>query len=79
MNGLVERYGLRLAHFQSHYLPDGWQRRVESFGVFGELAVFLVDPVDIAVGKLFSRRDKDLDDVRMLKRVLELARRRSTA
>ena len=70
VDGLAERYGLRLAHFQSHYLPDDWQQRVEPFGAFDELAVFLVHPVDIAVGKLFSHRTKDLDDVRMLKRVL---------
>ena len=68
---LLARYGLRLAHFQSHYLPDGWARRVESFGVFGQLTVFLVDPVDIAVGKLFSRREKDLDDVRVLRPLLD--------
>ena len=67
VNRLADRYGLRLTHFQSHYLPDGWARRVASFGVFGQLTVFLVDPVDVAVGKLFSRRDKDLDDVRHLR------------
>ncbi len=71
LNRLVDRYGLRLTHFQSHYLPEGWQDRVESFGLFGEMSVFLVDSVDIAVGKVFSRRDKDLDDVRTLRRVLD--------
>ena len=66
MERLITRYGLRLAHFQSHYLPDNWESRLKSFGVFGPLQVFLVDPVDIALGKLFSRREKDLDDVRSL-------------
>ena len=66
LNGLVARYGLRLTHFQSHYLPDGWQSRTSSLGRFGKLDVFLVDPLDIVVGKLFSARAKDLDDVRML-------------
>ena len=70
---LVSRYNLRLTHFQSHYLPDGWQRRVESFGTLGQLSVFLVDPIDIAVGKLFSRREKDLDDVRALRPLLDWA------
>lgn len=71
LDRLADRYGLRVAHFQSRYLPDGWADRVGSFGVFGQLTVFLVDPVDIAVGKVFSRRDKDLDDVRTLKRELD--------
>ena len=63
---LAARYGLRLAHFQSHYLPDHWETRLKSFGVFGHLQIFLVDPLDIALGKLFSRREKDLDDLRVL-------------
>jgi hypothetical protein len=68
---LVARYNLRLTHFQSHYLPAGWERRVQSFGMFGQLSVSLVDPVDIVVGKLFSRREKDLDDVRVLRPLLD--------
>jgi len=64
VENLATRYGLRLAHFQSHYLPDGWESRLHSFGVFGQLNVFLVDPTDILLGKLFSRREKDLDDLR---------------
>jgi hypothetical protein len=40
---------------------------VESFGVFGEMKVFLVDAIDIFVGKLFSHRAKDLTDLRVLK------------
>lgn len=64
------RYGLYLAHFQSHYLPDGWSSRLTSLGSYGKLKVFLVDPIDIFVGKLFSRRDKDLDDLRTLCEVL---------
>ena len=67
LDALVDVYNLRLAHFQSHYLPDGWIRRVESFATFGELSVFLVSPVDIFVGKLFSMRIKDRADLRTLK------------
>lgn len=64
------RYGLHLAHFQSHYLPEGWESRLHSRGKTGTLEVFLVDPIDIFVGKLFSRREKDLDDLRALSPLL---------
>jgi len=63
---LADSHGLRLAHFQSHYLPEGWRQRLESLGLFGKLEVFLLDPTDIVVGKLFSNRQKDRDDLRML-------------
>jgi hypothetical protein len=66
LEDLVSDYGLRLSHFQSHYLPSGWEGRVRSLGPIRNLQVFLVDPLDIAVGKLFSRRRKDLSDVRVL-------------
>lgn len=62
---LAARYGLKLTHFQSHYLPDGWESRTRSLGQFGSMAVRVVDPIDILVGKLFSKRPKDLDDVRL--------------
>ena len=68
---LAERYGLRIAHFQSHYLPAGWQNRLLWQGDFGRLNVYVVDPYDLFVGKLCSRRDKDRDDVRVLARRLE--------
>ena len=61
------RYGLYIAHFQSHYLPRAWENRVESYSSFRRLEVELVDTLDIAVGKLFSKRDKDLDDLRELR------------
>jgi hypothetical protein len=73
LNGLIIRYGLRLAHFQSHYLPSGWQTRLKSLGKFGQLEVHLVDEYDIAVGKLFSARDKDRDDLRALSKQLDKA------
>jgi Nucleotidyltransferase of unknown function (DUF6036) len=65
------RYGLYIAHFQSHYLPQGWSERLHSRGNYGKLEVFVVDPVDIFVGKLFSRREKDLDDLRVLSSTLD--------
>lgn len=57
------RHDLHIAHFQSHYLPAGWQNRVRSRGNFGKLEVYLVDPLDIFVGKLMSKRDKDYRDL----------------
>lgn len=76
LDRLAKRYALRLTHFQSHYLPLGWKDRVHSLGRFGHLDVFLVDPYDVLVSKLFSAREKDLDDLRALapridKQVLE--------
>jgi hypothetical protein len=66
LNELASRYSLRLAHFQSHYLPAGWESRVRSIGRFGQLDVFLIDTIDIFLSKLFSSRTKDLDDLRAL-------------
>ena len=66
LDQLRKRYGLRLAHFQGHYLPSGWQERLHSQGSYGRLQVFLVDVYDIFLSKLFSSRPKDLDDLRML-------------
>jgi hypothetical protein len=68
--GLLERlrlaYGLRLTHFQSHYLPAGWEARAHTLEPFGKLQVALVDALDVFLSKLFSRRDKDRDDLRLL-------------
>jgi hypothetical protein len=76
LDRLARRFGLRLTHFQSHYLPVGWKDRVHSLGRFGQLDVYLVDVYDVLVSKLFSAREKDLDDLRAMapridKRVLE--------
>jgi hypothetical protein len=65
------RYHLRLTHFQSHFLPAGWEARLRSLGRFGQLDVFLIDPCDIFVSKLFSARAKDLDDLRILSSQVE--------
>lgn len=71
LDELAKRYGLLITHFQSHYLPNGWQGRIHALGRFGVLDVDLVDTCDILVGKLFSARTKDLDDLRMLARRLD--------
>jgi hypothetical protein len=63
---LKQRYGLAVAHFQSHYLPAGWQNRLHLLGAFGNLQVYTVDVIDIFLCKLFSKRAKDLDDLRLL-------------
>ena len=66
LDELARRYGLLLTHFQSRYLPSSWQSRMHDLGSFARLNVRLVDALDIAVGKLFSLRTKDLDDLRAL-------------
>ncbi len=66
LHDLTLRYGLRLAHFQSHYLPEGWEMRCRRFGTFRGLVVSLVDVHDIWLSKLFSNRTKDRDDLRVL-------------
>ncbi len=66
LDGLERRYGLHLAHFQSHFLPVGWESRLHTLGSFGALKVSLVDLHDVFLSKLFSVRDKDLDDLRLL-------------
>jgi hypothetical protein len=63
---LATRYGLALTPFQSHYLPEGWQQRLHSQEPFGPLHVYLVDPYDVFLSKLFSARIKDRDDLRLL-------------
>jgi hypothetical protein len=81
LEALEKRYGLQLAHFQSHYLPNGWEARVRSAGRFGRLQVLLIDPVDVLLSKLFSTREKDRDDLRLVAPQLdreELVRRYST-
>jgi hypothetical protein len=74
LDELLHRYGLRLAHFQSHYLPAGWQSRAGSLGRFGEIQAHLLDPHDVFLSKLFSQRTKDLDDLRYLAPQLDKAR-----
>jgi hypothetical protein len=66
LQNLSARYGLRMTHFQSHYLPRGWESRTIDFGTFGKIQVRLVDALDIIAGKVFSARPKDLDDFRLL-------------
>jgi hypothetical protein len=63
---VIKRFKLQPAHFQSHYLPHGWESRVSSYGRFGQLDVALVDTYDIAASKLMSPRTKDRDDLRAL-------------
>jgi hypothetical protein len=71
LESLAQRYQLQLTHFQSHYLPAGWETRLHSLEPFGKLQVALVDVLDVFAGKLFSARTKDLDDLRQLMPPLE--------
>jgi hypothetical protein len=51
--------------------------RTRSLGKFGVLSVRIVDPMDVLVGKLFSRRTRDLDDLRQAWTRIDLAALRS--
>jgi hypothetical protein len=66
LHQLASSYSLILGHVQSHYFPSDWQQRVHSLGIFGRLRVFLLDVYDVFLSKLFSARQKDLDDMRLL-------------
>ncbi len=68
---LRSRYSLEPAHFQQHYLPSGWKDRLHYFDTFGEMRIYLVDPYDVLLSKLFSIRTKDLDDLRAVVPQLE--------
>lgn len=71
MDTLEASFGLKLGHVQSHYVPTGWQNRVHSLDIFDNLHVFLVDVYDVMLGKLFSARLKDIEDLRVLKPQLD--------
>ncbi len=66
VQSLQDIYGLHLGHVQPHYYPKGWQDRAHSLASFGRLQVFLLDVYDVFLSKLFSRRDKDRADLRVL-------------
>jgi hypothetical protein len=63
---LARSYQLHLTHFQSHFLPSGWDKRLHTLEPFGKLQAALVDVCDIFLSKLFSARTKDRDDLRLL-------------
>ena len=62
-------YQLHLAHFQSHYLPQGWEGRVVFLPRMRRLEVSRVASLDVYVGKMFSRREKDARDLVALQSV----------
>jgi hypothetical protein len=74
LDELFLRYHLHLTHFQSHFLPAGWQERRHGLEPFGNLRAYLVDEIDIVLSKLFSARPKDQDDVRLLLPGIDRAR-----
>jgi hypothetical protein len=71
LDELRKRYGLQLTHFQSHYLPSGWDKRLHYLDTYGDMLVYLVDVYDVFLSKLVSSRAKDLDDLRELLPQLE--------
>ncbi|HEY9681567.1 MAG TPA: DUF6036 family nucleotidyltransferase [Oculatellaceae cyanobacterium] len=74
---IEEKYGFTLGHVQSHFLPKNWRQRCTSMGVFAGLRVFLVDEYDVFVSKLASRKEKHLDDLRVLAEKLDKERARN--
>jgi hypothetical protein len=66
MDALKDRYSLYFGHVQPHYFAKGWRERAHSLDTFGRLQVFLLDVHDVFLSKLFSVRDKDRDDLRVL-------------
>jgi len=66
MEELERVHGLRLAHFQRHYLPMGWEHRVHSAEPYENLEVYLLDIHDVFLSKLFSIRTKDKADLQVL-------------
>lgn len=73
LDELEASYRLRLGHVPSHDFPSGWQQRAHSLGSFGRLRAFLLDVYDVFLRKLFSARQKDIDDLRMLAPQLDRA------
>ncbi len=71
---LARSYGISPTHFQSHYLPHGWELRVRSLGSYGNLLVSVVDTYDILAGKVYSARSRDRDDLRRLAPYIDRAR-----
>ncbi|MBL8792274.1 MAG: hypothetical protein JNM56_00060 [Planctomycetia bacterium] len=74
LNAIMQRHRLELAHFQSHYLPIRWQERTHSLELLGNLEPYLIDVHDVFLSKLFSAREKDLDDLRALSPQLDKQR-----
>jgi hypothetical protein len=73
LDKLQARYGIYVRHFQSHYLPSGWQSRLHSTESFGGIRAYLVDAYDVFLSKLTSMRDKDRDDLRVVMPQLDKA------
>ena len=71
VNQIANKYGFMLGHVQSHYLPSNWQARCQFMGEFGKLRVYFVDSYDIFVSKLASKKEKHLDDLRVLAEKLD--------
>ncbi len=66
LDELKALHRLELAHFQRHYLAMGWEHRVHYYDMFDQLQVYLLDPYDVVLSKLFSARLKDRQDLKEL-------------
>lgn len=71
LDDLQRRYGLHMGRVQSQDYPSGFQDRAHSLPPFGRLHVYLLDVYDVFLGKLFSKREQDLDDLRAVAPLLD--------
>jgi hypothetical protein len=55
---------------QPHYLPARWQERRQFLGDFGVIRAYLVDPCDIFVSTLSNKKDKHIQDLRVMAKKL---------
>jgi hypothetical protein len=60
------KYGLAVSSLPAHYLPPGWQERARPYAQYGKLRVWVTDPADAFVCKLFSNRIEDLCVLRIV-------------
>ncbi|MEM6562340.1 MAG: DUF6036 family nucleotidyltransferase [Planctomycetota bacterium] len=72
LDNLARTYKIRLTHFGSHYLPDGFRSRLSGYRSFRRVQVRLVDTYDVLAGKLFSKRSKDKRDLLLLREKVSL-------
>lgn len=65
--------GFELGYVPGCCYPHYWKKRVQPVGAFGKLQVFRLDVCDVLLSKLFSERQGDIDDMRLVFPKLEKA------
>ena len=71
---LARSHGIRITAFQSHFLPDAWERRTHSLPAAGKLQIQLVDAYDVMASKVYSERSRDRQHLRQLAPSIEKAK-----